>query len=64
VKVLEHAGVVSRTISGRRHLLGLEPWSLRKVSEWLDLHRSLWEARFDAVERHLVESNAGQEVPE
>jgi DNA-binding transcriptional ArsR family regulator len=61
LKVLEDAGVVSRTVSGRTHVLRLEPRSLREVSEWLELHRSLWEAKFEAVERHLTEANR-QEV--
>ena len=62
LKVLEGAGVVSRTVSGRTHVLRLEPRSLREVSEWLELHRSLWEAKFEAVERHLAEADE-QEVP-
>ena len=57
LKVLEGAGFVSRTVSGRTHVLRLEPRSLREVSEWLELHRSLWEAKFEAVERHLAEAN-------
>lgn len=64
LKVLEGAGVVTRTVSGRTHLLRLEPRSLREASAWLDLHRSLWEAKFAAVERHLTESNGEQEVHE
>ena len=63
LKVLEVAGVVSRTVRGRTHLLRLEPGPLREASGWLDLHRSLWEAKFDAVERHLAETHEGQEVP-
>jgi len=64
LKVLEVAGVVSRTVHGRTHLLNLELRSLHEASSWLDLHRSLWEAKFEAVERHLVETHEGQEVPE
>jgi DNA-binding transcriptional ArsR family regulator len=64
LKVLEKAGVVSRTVSGRQHMLRLEPRALREASEWLELHRTLWEAKFEAVERHLAEANEGQEVPE
>ena len=41
LKVLEEAGVVSRTVRGRTHLLKLEQRSLREVSSWLDLHRGL-----------------------
>ena len=64
LKVLEDAGVVSRTVSGRTHVLRLEPRALRRASDWLELHRSLWEAKFEAVERHLAEAHEGQEVPE
>jgi DNA-binding transcriptional ArsR family regulator len=62
LKVLEGAGVVSRSVRGRTHVLRLEPRPLREVSEWLELHRSLWEAKFEAVERHLAEADE-QEVP-
>jgi DNA-binding transcriptional ArsR family regulator len=62
LKVLEGAGVVSRSVRGRTHVLRLEPRPLREASEWLELHRSLWEAKFEAVERHLAEADE-QEVP-
>jgi DNA-binding transcriptional ArsR family regulator len=64
LKVLEGAGVLTRTVAGRTHQLRLEPRRLREASEWLDLHRSLWEAKFEAVEQHLAEANDGQEVTE
>jgi hypothetical protein len=43
-------------------VLRLEPRPLREASAWLELHRSLWEAKFEAVERHLAEADE-QEVP-
>jgi hypothetical protein len=43
-------------------VLRLEPQSMREASDWLELHRSLWEAKFAAVERHLAETE--QEVGE
>ena len=55
LKVLEEAGVVSRTITGRTHVLRLEPEPLHDASAWLELHRSVWEAKFEAVEQHLEE---------
>jgi DNA-binding transcriptional ArsR family regulator len=64
LKVLEGAGVLSRTVEGRTHVLRLETGPLREASAWLELHRSLWEAKFEAVERHLAESNETQEVSE
>ena len=63
LKVLEHAGVVSRTVRGRTHVLRLESRPLREASAWLELHRSLWEAKFEAVERHLAEQDNEKEVP-
>lgn len=63
LKVLEAAGVIRRTVRGRTHELRLEPHTLREVSNWLELHRSLWEAKFDAVERHLSENAEEREVP-
>jgi DNA-binding transcriptional ArsR family regulator len=57
LKVLEAAGVVRRTVEGRKHRLWLEPASLDAAADWLELHRSLWEAKFDAVERHLAEED-------
>lgn len=53
LKVLENAGLVSRTVEGRTHRLSLETGSLAEAEDWLELHRSLWESKFDAVERHL-----------
>ncbi|MGH3133266.1 MAG: ArsR/SmtB family transcription factor [Gaiellaceae bacterium] len=64
VKVLEDAGVVSRKVAGRTHVLRLEPRALGEASAWLALHRSLWEAKFAAVEEHLAHTHEGQEVPE
>jgi DNA-binding transcriptional ArsR family regulator len=61
LKVLEGAGLVKRTVAGRTHLLRVEMRSLREASAWLELHRSLWEAKFEAVERHLAENNHEQE---
>lgn len=63
LKVLEGAGLVTRTVRGRTHELRLEPHSLREASHWLELHRSLWEAKFAAVGRHLAETFEEREVP-
>jgi DNA-binding transcriptional ArsR family regulator len=53
LKVLEHAGLVARTKSGRTHVLRLEPDALQHATAWLELHRDLWERKFATVERHL-----------
>jgi DNA-binding transcriptional ArsR family regulator len=53
LKVLEDAGVVARTVAGRQHILRLRPRALRDATQWLELHRELWESKFDAIEEHL-----------
>ena len=63
LKVLETARVVTRTVRGRTHELRLESDALQEVSSWLELHRSLWEAKFDAVERQLAETTDEREDP-
>ena len=53
LKVLEDAGVIRREIEGRTHVLRLRARPLDDATRWLERHRALWEAHFDAVERHL-----------
>ena len=54
LKVLEEAGVITRTIEGRTHRLSLRGRALADAERWLEHHRALWEAQFDAIERHLA----------
>jgi DNA-binding transcriptional ArsR family regulator len=55
VKVLERAGVVSRTIEGRRHRLELRPRGIDDALRWMERHRRVWEELFEAVDRRLDE---------
>jgi len=54
VKVLEDAGVIERRVEGRTHVLTLRTRSLDEAERWLERHRAIWEATFDAVERRLA----------
>jgi DNA-binding transcriptional ArsR family regulator len=51
--VLEQAGLVTRRIEGRVHHLRLNPEPLGTASEWLQLYRSFWEQRLDALDDFL-----------
>jgi DNA-binding transcriptional ArsR family regulator len=59
VKVLEDAGFVRRRVVGRTHWLELQPAPLGDAARWLEAHRALWEAKFDAVESYLDETAEG-----
>jgi DNA-binding transcriptional ArsR family regulator len=55
LKVLEEAGVVVRSIDGRKHRLVLAPAALGEAADWMDRQRVLWERMFDAVDEYLQE---------
>jgi DNA-binding transcriptional ArsR family regulator len=51
VKVLERAGLVQRTIDGRRHVCRLEPAPLASAAAWLLFYERHWARRLDALEQ-------------
>jgi DNA-binding transcriptional ArsR family regulator len=53
VQVLETAGLVTRRITGRDHILTFEPRPLAAASDWIEQARSFWDARLDALESDL-----------
>ncbi len=62
VGVLERAGLVSTQKVGRVRTckLGLRP--LDHEAEWIELHRQLWEARFDALDEIVEEMKTKEKV--
>ncbi|MEO6797912.1 MAG: metalloregulator ArsR/SmtB family transcription factor [Candidatus Dormibacter sp.] len=53
IRVLEDAGLVRRTIHGRKHHLVLEPTPLDAAAGWLGTYRRFWEDRLDLLEAKL-----------
>jgi DNA-binding transcriptional ArsR family regulator len=53
LQVLESAGLVSRTVIGRDHLMALESQPLGQARDWIDTYRSFWKSRIDALEAQL-----------
>jgi DNA-binding transcriptional ArsR family regulator len=50
VKVLERAGLVHRTVDGRRHVCRLDPTPLASAAAWLSFYKRYWPERLDALE--------------
>jgi DNA-binding transcriptional ArsR family regulator len=50
VKVLERAGLVRRTVEGRRHICRLSPAPLASAHEWLGFYQRFWTGRLDALD--------------
>ncbi|MCP3782892.1 metalloregulator ArsR/SmtB family transcription factor [Micromonospora sp. A3M-1-15] len=55
VQVLERAGLVTRTVTGRRHVCRLEAAPLATASAWLNFYQRHWADRLDALEALLTE---------
>ena len=58
LKVLERAGLVTRTVAGRDHWLSLAAEPLMEASSWIETYRLFWERRLDALEGFLTEDSA------
>lgn len=51
LRVLERAGLVRRTVVGRRHLCRLEPGLLASADAWLRFYERYWHERLDTLDR-------------
>jgi DNA-binding transcriptional ArsR family regulator len=55
LKVLERAGLISRSREAQWRPCRLEATRLRDVAEWIEPYRRTWEARLDRLEDYLAE---------
>ncbi len=58
VKVLERAGLVHRTVRGRRHVCRLEAAPLAAATDHLRFYERFWNDRLDALEQFVTEETA------
>ena len=56
LKVLREAGLVQSRAQGRQRYYTLRAQPLAEVDAFLAPYRAFWEARLDALERHLEEN--------
>lgn len=54
IQVLERAGLVRRTVEGRRHICALSPAPLASAYAWLGFYQRFWSGRLDALEGLLA----------
>src|SRR6201995_1246328 len=54
LKVLERAGLISRSREAQYRPCRLEPQALKTVDAWLEEYRQLWEARLGRLETYLA----------
>ena len=53
LKVLEHAGLITRSRTAQWRPCKLEPEALKDVDLWLEEYRKLWNERFDRLDDYL-----------
>jgi DNA-binding transcriptional ArsR family regulator len=54
VRMLERAGLVTRTVTGREHLLALRPEPLDEAARWIEQHRQFWEESLAGLESFVL----------
>ena len=60
LKVLEHAGLISRGRDAQRRPCRLEAKRLAEATRWLERYRRFWEGNFDRLDSLLNEMKARQ----
>ncbi|MBL8734221.1 MAG: winged helix-turn-helix transcriptional regulator [Planctomycetes bacterium] len=55
LKVLERAGLLTRSRAAQWRPCALRPEGLRAVADWIEDYRALWEARLDRMQAYVEE---------
>lgn len=61
LKVLEKAGLITRSREGQWRPCQLAPQPLHEVADWVGRYRKFWEANLDNLEEYLRELQQEQE---
>jgi DNA-binding transcriptional ArsR family regulator len=59
LKVLERAGLISRSRAAQTRPCQLETGRLDGAADWISRHRQLWEERYDRLDEHLAALRRG-----
>jgi DNA-binding transcriptional ArsR family regulator len=61
LKVLENAGLISRTREAQFRPCKLELAPLKEVSDWVERYRRMWEERFERLDDYLKQLQEKEE---
>lgn len=62
LKVLEQAGLITRSRNAQWRSSTLQADTLREVINWVEPYRELWDARLDRLDAHLKHMKKEQEA--
>jgi len=54
IRILERAGLVTRSVQGREHLLSLNAGPMAEAAGWMEYYRRFWEDRLALLERFVI----------
>jgi len=55
IRMLERAGLVTRSVQGREHVLSLNAGPLADAAEWIERYRRFWEGRLADLEKYVTQ---------
>jgi DNA-binding transcriptional ArsR family regulator len=58
LKVLEHAGLISRSKSGQWRSSALEAAPLKEATDWMERYRVFWDVNLNRLDAHLRQIQA------
>jgi DNA-binding transcriptional ArsR family regulator len=61
LKVLENAGLVSRSRTAQWRPAKLEPLAMKGIADWIDQYRHFWEASFERLDAYLKDIQSGDD---
>jgi len=61
LKVLEHAGLISRSRSAQWRSSSLQAEPLQEATAWMERYREFWDNNFDRLDAHLRRIQRGQD---
>lgn len=64
LKVLEHAGLISRSREAQKRPCRIEAKPLAEANEWLEKYREFWQANFQRLDNLLEELKAEEKRQE
>ena len=63
VRVLEQAGLVSRSVQGRNHVLSLNAAPMAEAADWIEYYRVFWTDRLASLDRFVTGGLASGTTP-
>ncbi|MEV0002946.1 metalloregulator ArsR/SmtB family transcription factor [Micromonospora sp. NPDC050980] len=64
LKVLEQAGLITRSRSAQWRSSSLNPEPLRETTAWMERYRQFWDNNLDRFDAHLKRVRAGRKTQE